>query len=153
MKLGIIHFSSVTTSVSLLPHLYLSSSASLSSSSFFPPSVSQTATNDPVIWKACVVFYSGYWLSNLVRLLKATSICKILINNILFSHPSYTQHFAVLSKTMTGKSIHMRRPIHMLTHVCTSILVRTLTDIMQSFYPLAYAQQSKCLNVQPRPLS
>ena len=80
-----------------------------------------------------MLFYSECWLSNLHSLVNAPSIWKILINNILFSNPSYTLRFAMLSETMTGKSIHMRTRTQ--THTGTS------TDISQRpFVCLFYLQ-------------
>lgn len=128
--------------------MHLSSSASLSSCPFFSLSVSYTTANDSVIWKACMVFYSEYWLSHLASLVNAPNIWKILINNILFSNPSYTQHCATLSETMTGKSIHMRRHIH--THINTHTLAHLQTILkvplcvfLSSVAPWNYTNQIK----------
>lgn len=49
------------------------------------------------------MFYAEYWLSNLVRLVNAASIWKILINSIPFSNPSHTLRFAMLYETISVK--------------------------------------------------
>lgn len=97
--------SQVSFTFSLLLPLSLSSPSSPSRFFLlcFSPSVSQTIASDSFIWEAYTVFYAEYWLSNLVCLVNAASLWKILINSIPFSNPSHTLRFAMLCETISVK--------------------------------------------------
>ena len=107
--------------------VYESSSASFS---FLCPSVSWSTANDSVAWRACMMFYSERWLSDVVSWVNAPSIWKILINNILSSNPSYTPTFCCALWNNDWK-VHTHAQTYTYTRTHTHTHTGTCTDISQ----------------------